>query len=481
MEHIAHAQLPKTGYIVSLLLWAMEQKQRFERINEALLLEHIIEFLLEKTDLSGLLRREFGFRAKEIVLRHIARFLRDAGGLAPTNKLLVSLATFFQEKGLNFSADDVIRSFVECGILVKNDENTKFKYRCFQEYFIAGRLREDRAYLTSTLQAETFLSFRRELELMSGLSQQCDEVLEFLEATLKRIQPQSLAGQELGSFSRLSVGEHAVVVAGLRQREITKVEISEEQIDDLWDYAEEKWSAPHQFEAVDDAALTDEDKEARDAAIQLFSYIAGVDLYGRVLKNLEFADKRSKIIHLKSFLSEWTRITLYLMNEMEKSLREVVEAKIGDFADMDQKRLNDLDYRLSTLAPILASLVIDSEVGTEKLIPIIEEISDSADSPDLVAFFCSALLLELKAGSWETKWRRLRDKMASKGNRLAISVLIERLWVFYRMHPLGRQQRTILANLIGDLRISLGMHPREKPALISQIEKRGIIRDAQDF
>src|SRR5262245_55194818 len=57
MEHISHAQLPKTGYIVSL--WAMHQRERFERITEALLLEHIIEFLLSKSDLSGLLRREF--------------------------------------------------------------------------------------------------------------------------------------------------------------------------------------------------------------------------------------------------------------------------------------------------------------------------------------------------------------------------------------------------------------------------------------
>jgi hypothetical protein len=184
---------------------------------------------------------------------------------------------------------------------------------------------------------------------------------------------------------------------------------------------------------------------------------------------------------MAAFLNHWTRVTLFIMNEMEKSMREVVENKIGDFHKMGQKKLNDLDYRLSTLAPILASLVIESQVGTEKLIPIIEELAADAASPDLVAFFCAALLLELKAESWVTEWHKLRDKFASKGNRLAISVLIERLWVFYKMHPLGREQRSILANLIGDLRISLGMRPAEKPALISRIEKRGIIRNAENL
>jgi hypothetical protein len=159
MAHISDANLPKTGYIVSLLLWAMHQRQRFERINEALLLEHIIEFLLEKTDLSGLLRREFGFRAKEIVLRHIACFLRDKGDMVTANELLVSVVNFFEAKALRLSADDVVRSFIECGILVKEDENIRFKYRCFQEYFVAGRLREDRGYLTETLQPNRFLSF----------------------------------------------------------------------------------------------------------------------------------------------------------------------------------------------------------------------------------------------------------------------------------------------------------------------------------
>jgi hypothetical protein len=192
MDHISHAHLPKTGYIVSLLLWAMHHRQRFDRINEALLLEHIVEFLLEKTDLSGFLRREFGFRAKEIVLRHIASFLRGKGDVAPANELLVSVVSFFNDKGLNFSADDVVRSFIDCGILIKDDDDITFKYRCFQEYFIAGRLREDRGYLSEVLQPDTFLFFSRELELMSGLSQQCDELLEFLQTTIQQMQPDSV-------------------------------------------------------------------------------------------------------------------------------------------------------------------------------------------------------------------------------------------------------------------------------------------------
>jgi hypothetical protein len=57
---------------------------------------------------------------------------------------------------------------------------------------------------------------------MSGLSQQCDELLEFLQSTIKELQPESIKGQDLGRFAQLGVGEHAVMVARARQKEITK-------------------------------------------------------------------------------------------------------------------------------------------------------------------------------------------------------------------------------------------------------------------
>ena len=77
MSQIASAELPRNAYIVSLLLWALVQKRQLERVNEAALLENLIEFILDKADFRGALRREFDFRSKTILLQEIALITRD--------------------------------------------------------------------------------------------------------------------------------------------------------------------------------------------------------------------------------------------------------------------------------------------------------------------------------------------------------------------------------------------------------------------
>jgi hypothetical protein len=88
----------------------------------------------------------------------------------------------------------------------------------------------------------------------------------------------------------------------------------EEQIDDLWDYVERRWSASRRVEIKNSESLTDHEELAKRTYRELMVYLEGLDLYGRVLKNLEFADKKDKISHLNVFLMDWARVTLFFMN-----------------------------------------------------------------------------------------------------------------------------------------------------------------------
>ena len=50
MGHINTSDLPRTGYIVTLLLWAIRQGNKLEWVNEAVLIMNMVDYLLGKAN-----------------------------------------------------------------------------------------------------------------------------------------------------------------------------------------------------------------------------------------------------------------------------------------------------------------------------------------------------------------------------------------------------------------------------------------------
>src|SRR5262249_13877605 len=121
MKHLDAASLPRTGYMVALLLWAAEQERLGETLNEAVLLENLIGFLLGKADFKAALRNQFDPRAQEILLRAIAIKLREAGGWVSANDLLRFIIDYFDARGLKHGANDVLEEFLSCRLLVQRE------------------------------------------------------------------------------------------------------------------------------------------------------------------------------------------------------------------------------------------------------------------------------------------------------------------------------------------------------------------------
>src|SRR5690606_5644266 len=88
MNQIKSEGLPKSPYIAMLLLWANKKKVRGEKLNEALLLQNVLEHLLGRADFRTTVRGEIGATGKEIVLQHISRLFTDNGRRIEENDLL---------------------------------------------------------------------------------------------------------------------------------------------------------------------------------------------------------------------------------------------------------------------------------------------------------------------------------------------------------------------------------------------------------
>lgn len=119
MRQIKEADLPRNGYIVTLLLWAIAQNNKFEAINESVLIMNMADFLLGKADFTKALHGEFDATSKEITLQEIANHLRIHGGAISQNDLATFLIEYFKTLGLGYDVLDVIDTLCNCGILKK--------------------------------------------------------------------------------------------------------------------------------------------------------------------------------------------------------------------------------------------------------------------------------------------------------------------------------------------------------------------------
>ena len=207
MNQLQRDSLPRTGYMVTLLLWAVYQERRFERINEAVLLTNVIDFLLGKADFQQALRREFDPISKEITLQSLARFLRDRGGVASVNEITAYLIDFFQQKGLTYGAADVLHKLIECGILHRSDDDISFKYRCFGEYFLACLLRDNVAEREQALEGVKFVEYARELDLLSGLRRRNSDILTVVGKAVAEQAPVEISRQNLERFDAIAQAE----------------------------------------------------------------------------------------------------------------------------------------------------------------------------------------------------------------------------------------------------------------------------------
>ena len=240
MAQIVAADLPRNAYIVSLLLWALVQRRELERINEAALLQNLIEFILDKADFRGVLRREFDFRSKEILLQEIALHAKDNGGALGVNELTVFVINFFEQRGLDFDANVIVKELISSGMLIVDGGRVAFRYRCFQDYFVATKIKENDAELERILTGPELLLYARELDLLTGLGRTHSRVVTLLYEKVTELKPQWLKDINLADFDRVKLRAPAT---GLQARvtQMRTTPLSSDEIDDFVEHTERRF------------------------------------------------------------------------------------------------------------------------------------------------------------------------------------------------------------------------------------------------
>lgn len=485
MSHLRRTGLPRTAYIVSLILWTLKNTSSGELLNEAVLLGNIIDFLLNKMDYRGSLRGEFDFTSRMTVLQELAYWMKNGQDIVNKNDLVLKLIDFLKQKALPYDASKIVDEFIRCGIFLKVDDEVSFRYNRFQEYFVSGYLRDNPEALKDALSGDNWRFYRREIDLYTSRFRHESDLLE----TAKSILDANLYGSAEYAKTEL---EHYMAQGSNAKRAIKRIErmakkpMTAAKIDRLKDRAER---GVRKRQDVLTRGATPETIAKND--FPSVRFYEAVQLYSNVIRNMEFADSEQKEVHTAHCMRAWGQFVANVFTgveavfgELRESVSEIAQELDGTSAEERktiEKELSDLvaDYETQMKHFIVpgASMIAYHNIGSEKLTEFMVSIANDETKLKMERVLSVSIVLELDpslaldtlSGS---KWKQSMD------SRWISEVLESRLYRYYLDRPMSDALNSKFVNVIADLAVSIS--GGNKSAVIQSLQKDALSKKARE-
>jgi hypothetical protein len=269
------------------------------------------------------------------------------------------------------------------------------------------------------------------------------------------------------SFEKLDIGEKLQELAEDALLQVRSFRLTQEQIDDVMDFADEKMrELIHKHQG----SLSGEHIQVK------LRYLETLDLYGRVLKNLEFIPVDQKREHLRSFLKRIVDLAVAVRRKGIDNIAELAD-RMENRTERDREQaIRCLEYYVKVIMPTSALSGMMTGVATPKLEALLEDVVND-NGWELGAKIASLFaVLDMDAQNKIELWREFAKNEGR--NRYARTLLLSRLGQYYSASPLEKVAREGLENLIGDIMVGRGRPKQLKGRVISELRKRRRIANA---
>lgn len=483
--------LPKTPYMVALVLWAIEQRKTGERLNEALLLRNVIEHLLGRADFTLSTRGSFNPTAKELTLQEIAWTLRNRAGFMDENELVAELGSFFRRKRLAFSAADVLTKLLECGILNKTEGIISFKYKAFQEYFVALRFVSEGSALAAALSELEFLKFRRELELLSGLRQKNDDLIAAIVSVLQSRVPKRFVKCDPAGLDQLTGAGLGAGTKRSKLREIRQTRLTDEQVDQIMDEADrravQRGERPvstslkesegdlYQAALAREAEAIDADSASETEPLRPSTHMASIDLLARVIRNSDFSDFDVKGPAASLVLESWAKIILLMLEE----IREIVSSlDWGEGQKVTDQELQIVNYLLARFLMSIAGQAVVAQISSPTIAETIASVIDDEKACTGEKLFGSFILEDANYAEWQERWTaQIQDR---KQTGFVVDAFTDRLWAMVSRRALDVDQSRRVNKVVDAIEDRLNLGKTEKSLVLENIRTATNLKRIED-
>lgn len=311
--------LPKTPFVLSLILSICDTAD-FTPINEAVIMEQFIEYLLEKSSPTEVYSTTYDFRIKEDFLIYLVSYMDLS------NKFILSIVEFetllsdyHATKGFLVSETRFDSLFFEKGVLVRTELCVTFRYNCMIEYYLAKKAEQTPEFLSHMLSNRNYLNYSNELLYYTGLNRQNVEVVKALRADLySDFDKLKVVILELDNYN---IGIDIALPEESFLQDIKETKLTQDQSDKLQDPGDTSESR------------TPEDIDKQISHEDMDAYIHTLLIYGSCLKNLELLPRAEK----ECMYSDYIWGLCIMLSILKKSTEEFFNNEIADMQRLPEK------------------------------------------------------------------------------------------------------------------------------------------------
>jgi Icc-related predicted phosphoesterase len=426
---LSQLNVPATPFLVSVLLWVIEQRPQASPVNQAAAIEVLIEGLLEKLKESKS-RVGFDSTIQMHFLSDLAVHLDSIGAewLAAL-EFDAFVVDYFKRKGLQVSTVGFAEELQRKGLLYSTSERVTFKFDCFRAYFLAKRFAESPTLWQKALTTEQIHRYTTEIDLFTGLYRDKRDVLESSLALCRQLFVETALDVDLNATDSFSSVPQIINNAGLDSLEQDLL---------ISDYDESHREARlDEIERPSSASLDHENSRKRnqfERSSDELLFVAALRTLSIVTRNSELVDDVGlKQNALSTAIEYWAKFLISALDIVMKADFEEI-----DLGSLLPKAVSP-DKARNTLVLLLPQAIIAmmSEcLSTPKLQVFLEKEVVAKEA--IIA--CFAALLSLDSNERNAP-KMVKDVLQRFGrNKLIVQVVFFKLLSVYYWNNLTPSQ-----------------------------------------
>lgn len=462
----------KTPFNVSIFMVLWDDDKNFVPQNEGKVMQNYLEVLLEKLSLAESDRSTYSFQIKQHFLSMLAYKMFEKNEYYLTEKEFEYFVhDYHKQKGYIESKSRFSTLFFEKGILSYSDNLIVFSHTSIMEYYLALYAADNNEFLKYMLKKGNRINFRNEICFYSGLTNNCEELLDGMAETIIETIIDSidivdrLNKLEIMAAFRLQKDE---LIRSLNRNRPTISEI--DTISDMSNTKNEvsprdlsKRRANIQIDAPKLSGRETEENESEIKEKETEDFYCLLQMYGSVLKNAELLDNKDKITHLENYMYAMN-ILLGEILQITEEIKE--EITIEDFKDAfdetdnipteeEFEKMKNAFIEMAKISfPIAIQNLVLENVGTPKLEIAINDLMAMKDEKPFERFMFVFLKCDLKIGNILSELKRYIQKETSES---ILKLILTKLIYYYRMRMFGINLKmdNALLDLIFEIQLKL--------------------------
>lgn len=470
---LSRLNIPRSPFLISALLWIRERQIRFTPVNQAEILDTLIDGVMEKLSESKE-RSGLDSNIKRHFLAALSEYLHKIGSRRITSHALDAFTVnYFEAKGLISSAGPFLAELKKKSILLEVGNDVTFMFDSIRAFFLSSRIHESRTLLNEALSFDQFLTLGEELDYFTGRHRDKDEVLRRAVEVVEQFRLSAGLNSDLNVFETITIKGGPLSISSDDKLNLA-----------LSDHQPSAESREVLLESIDEQTRFRGPLEVEEIRLSrlrgsIGKYLEALRIGSAILRNSELIDDIGlKKSAYAQFSRCWCEIMIAVLLSVESSDEDNQGLEVlRGFLPTDNANL--ASYLLKVLVPnVIMSLAAES-LGTAKLQLIIEEKIEKSESTveTLINTFLSVDL------DFPKRFLALQDLLTNtKKNRFVAELVFFKLIQLFFFSRLSNRDVEKVRDLLGNSMVQMMSiesgedRSRVKSRLLAGLEKARLLR-----